>query len=131
MNVKDIMTKGVEFIDGNKTVADAMKTMLSRHITSLMVERESKYDSYGVVTRKDIVNKVIAEGKNPRRVKVKEVASKPIISVHPNLNINDLAKLMARLDLRRFPVDDGRKLVGLVSNSDVIRAKTLALKKAR
>jgi len=125
------MTNGVEFINGNKTVEQAMKTMLSRHITSIIIEKEGKTSSYGIITRKDIINKVIAAGRNPSKVKVKEVGSNPILSIHPELSINDAAKLMARLDLRRFPVEEGGQLLGLVSNSDVLRAKTIELKRKK
>ncbi|MFH1788498.1 MAG: CBS domain-containing protein [Candidatus Altiarchaeota archaeon] len=83
MKVKEIMTQGVEKIDANKTVADAMKRMMELHITSLIVDKRGDEDSYGIITRKDVIAKVIAEKLEPSKVKIARIMSKPIITVHP------------------------------------------------
>lgn len=122
MKVKEIMTQGVEKIDANKTVADAMKRMMELHITSLIVDKRGDEDSYGIITRKDVIAKVIAEKLEPSKVKIARIMSKPIITVHPDDDISSVAKLMAKTNIRRFPVHNGHDLVGMISNSDIFRA---------
>jgi len=122
------MTAGVEKIAPTATVADAMKRMIELHITSLIVDRKDADDSYGIITRRDIINRVISERLDPKKVKIAKIMSKPILTVHPDDDDSSVAKLMAKTNIRRFPVHDGHDLVGLISNSDIFRAEALKLK---
>lgn len=126
MKIREVMTTGVELIEADASVKDSMKRMLEHRITSLIVEKEAKEDQYGIITRRDIIDKVIAKGKNPKEVSVKEVMTKPIMTLSPDTDLLEVAKLMAQKDVRRFPVEEEGKLVGLISNSDVFRAVTLS-----
>ncbi|MEA3254889.1 MAG: CBS domain-containing protein [Candidatus Altiarchaeota archaeon] len=124
MNVRDIMIKDIQMIDKGDTVADAMKKMLDRRVTSLIVETGG-VDGYGIITRKDILTKVIAEDKDPGKVGVKDIMSEPLQTVSPDEDIRGVASLMDRSGIRRFPVMDGGRLVGLISSSDILKAETL------
>ena len=119
MNVSDIMKRNVVKIGRDAPARDAMKIMIENDIGSLLVEKGS---DYGIVTRKDIVNKVIARGKDPMEVKVKDIMTEPILTVSPDMSITETARLMAKTNVRRFPVVDDGKLVGIVSNSDILRS---------
>lgn len=126
MKIREVMTTGVEFINGDASVKDAMKRMLEHRITSLLVEKEDKGDQYGIITRKDILDRVIAREKNPNTIKVRDIMTKPVITVNPETDIIEIAKLMAEKNIRRFPVEENGKLIGLISNSDILRAVTLS-----
>jgi len=119
MNVSDIMKRNVVKIGRDTPARDAMKIMIENDIGSLLVEKGS---DYGIVTRKDIVNKVIARGKDPMEVKVKDIMTEPILTVSSDMSITETARLMAKTNVRRFPVVDDGKLVGIVSNSDILRS---------
>lgn len=119
----DIMTRGIMTISRDARVSEAIKTMVERRITSLIVESDDGL--YGIVTRKDIVNKVIAHRKNPDKVKVKEIMSEPLMVIAPDMDMEDIAMLMAKTDVRRFAVVEEGKLIGVVSNSDILRAYAL------
>ena len=125
MNANEIMTRGVMTIKRDASVMEAMKQMVDRRVTSLIVEKESEHGVYGIITRKDIVNKVIAYNKDLKNTKVSEVMSEPILTISPDLSIETVARLMAKTDIRRFPVMEGNKLVGMVSNSDILKAIAL------
>ncbi|MBN2014834.1 MAG: CBS domain-containing protein [Candidatus Altiarchaeota archaeon] len=128
MNVRDIMRKNVISIDLDATILDAMNKMVEEQITSLVIEDKGKNSVYGIITRKDIVNKVIAYDKDIKATLVSEVMSEPILSVSPDASIETVARLMAKTDIRRFPVMEGNKLVGMVSNSDIMKAVSKGLK---
>lgn len=124
MEVNEIMTRGIVTIERDAPVSEAMKKMLDRRVTSFIIEKGDD-KGYGIITRKDIITKVIAEGKDPRRVSVEEVMSEPLRTIPPDRDIEDLAKLMAKADIRRVPVMHNDKIIGLVSNSDILRAETI------
>ncbi|OYT55011.1 MAG: hypothetical protein B6U72_00710 [Candidatus Altiarchaeales archaeon ex4484_2] len=125
MKAKDIMTTGVISIDRDASVEDAMKKMFERRVTSLIIKKKKKNDNVGIVTRKDIINAVIAENKDPEKMKVEDIMSEPLLSVSPDFSIENLSRLMAKTNLRRFPVVEDDKIIGVVSNSDIIRAVTI------
>jgi CBS domain-containing protein len=118
----DVMTKGVVYIDGKKSVADAIKLMRERRVSSLVVNRRAQEDAWGMLTRKDVVNKVVDPGKDPRKVKVFEIMSKPLIMVSPGLALKYCARLMNHAGVRRATVFDGKQIVGILSNTDIFNA---------
>jgi len=125
MNANEIMTRGIMTIKRDASVIEAMKQMVDRRVTSLIVEKEGEKGVYGIITRKDIVNKVIAYGKDLETTKVSEIMSEPLMTISPEMGIDTIARLMAKTDIRRFPVMEGNKLVGMVSNSDILKAIAL------
>lgn len=122
LKVEDVMNKDIEFIESDATVREAVEKMLSKGIRSLVVEPSYEGDSYGVITVRDIVFGVIANGLKPEDVKVKDIASKPIVTVPKGTKLKDVIKFMKRFNIARvFVVDDG-KLVGVVALMDVMRS---------
>ncbi|MCK4374152.1 MAG: CBS domain-containing protein [Candidatus Brocadiae bacterium] len=122
LQAQQVMTKDVAFIDGDKTVADAVRQMKEAKVSSLVVNRRSQEDAWGILTRKDVVSKVIAPGKDPAGVKVFEVMTKPLVMVSPGLILKYCARLMQMAGIRRAPVFDGTEIVGLLSNTDIFNA---------
>lgn len=120
MRAKEIMTTDVVTIDGNATVADAVTKMKQSNVRALIVERRAQDDAYGIVTQRDVVYKVMAAGKDPARVKVHEIHSKPLVVINPNLDVKYAARLMANMGLSRAPVIAEGKLQGIVSVSDIV-----------
>lgn len=119
MKAKDIMTTDVETIRGSATVADAVKKMNDLCLRALIVERRYDEDAYGIVTEADIVYKVIAYGKDPKKVRVYEIMTKPCIVVNPDLGVEYVARLFANTGLHRAPVITD-KLVGIISVTDIL-----------
>jgi CBS domain-containing protein len=118
----EVMHKGVETIDGSATVAEALKKMHQKKVSSLIVERRNELDAYGIITKKDIVTKVIDPGPSRRNfsaTKVHEVMSKPLVTVSPGLAIKYCTRLMKHAGITRAPVFDGKKIVGILSFTDI------------
>ncbi len=117
---KDIMTKDVKYISEDTYIIDVVKKMKDERISSFIVEKKDQDDAYGIITRKDIITKVIKTGRPLAHTKVKEIATKPLLFASPGLDIKYVVNLMAMANIRRAPVFDGEKIVGIVSNSDII-----------
>lgn len=120
--VKDVMTMGVISIDENATVEEAMKTVVERHVSCLIVEKSSEDDIDGIVTRKDIITKVVGLDYDPKKVKVADIMTKPLMTVTPQMDMMHVARLMAKTNVRRSPVRENDNIVGIISNSDIFRA---------
>jgi CBS domain-containing protein len=128
MNAGNIMTHGIISLKRDASVAEAMDLMVSRRVTSLIVEKEDKNGVYGMVTRKDVVNKVIAYGKDVKKTKISDIMSEPLLTISPEMSVETIARLMSKTNMRRFPVMVGDEIVGMVSNSDILKAVALGSK---
>jgi CBS domain-containing protein len=115
----DVMTKHVVDIEPDATVAQAIDKMKQWNVSSLLVQRRSPTDTWGFMSQTDVIEKVVAQGKDPAETLVQEEMTKPVITVPPNCSLLDCAALMARADIRRVLVFDGQDIVGIVSSSDI------------
>jgi signal-transduction protein with cAMP-binding, CBS, and nucleotidyltransferase domain len=86
---------------------------------AFVVDRRHEQDAYGIVTAADIVYKIAALGKDPDRVRVYEIMTKPCIVVNPDLGVEYVARLFAEHGLSRAPVIQ-KELLGLISLSDIV-----------
>jgi CBS domain-containing protein len=120
---RDVMTPNLLLVAATASVAQASVQMQRHHTHSLLVERASEVDAYGIITDTDVVVKVIAQGKDPAQTKVQEVMSKPIITIPPECTLAEIAQLMARSHVNHLPVFDGKKLIGMVSSTDIFNVK--------
>jgi signal-transduction protein with cAMP-binding, CBS, and nucleotidyltransferase domain len=113
------MTTNVCKIRGSATVAEAVKSMKARGIRALIVDRSHPQDAYGIVTETDIVQKVVAYGKDPQKIRVYEVMTKPCIVVNPDLGVEYAARLFTQTGIRCAPVIKD-ELIGIISISDIL-----------
>ena len=124
MKAADIMSKDVVTIRGSATVAEAVKLLKEKGVRALIVERRHEEDSYGIVTETDIIYKVAAYGKDPKKVRVYEVMSKPCIIVTPDLGVEYVARLFANTGIHLAPVIHDR-LIGIISVTDILSKSNL------
>lgn len=117
---KDVMTEDVATISGSATIAEAVKLMKFKGLHSLVVERRTDEDAYGILTDADIASKVVAYGKDPNQVKVYEVMVKPCVVINPDLAIEYVARLFTLTGIDRAPVIQG-DLLGIVAITDILQ----------
>lgn len=131
--LKDIVkTWELPSVGSEETVYAAMKTMLDKNCFTLLVPRKNRSDAYGMVTKKDIVSKVVAEGKDPKKVKVKEVMSKPlVILTNLSLSLRWVAKAMANAGVSTIAVFDKGNFYGYVSEACILEGIFNALRRAK
>ena len=120
IRVRDVMKKEVDIIDGMVTITEALKKMKHIDTKVLIIDKRHDDDEYGVVLLSDIAKQVLAEDRSPDRVNVYEVMSKPAISVDPDMDIRYCARLFEKFGLSRAPVLDNRKIVGIISFTDMV-----------
>ena len=126
IRVRDVMKKEVDIIDGMVTITDALKKMKHVDTKVLIIDKRHDDDEYGVVLLSDIAKQVLAEDRSPDRVNVYEVMSKPAISVDPYMDIRYCARLFDKFGLSRAPVLENRKIVGIISFTDMVLKGLLA-----
>lgn len=120
IRVRDVMKTDFGTIDGIATVAEALKKMKSLKTSVLVVNKRHDDDEYGLLTAGDIARHVLAKDRAPDRVNVYEIMSKPVISVHPDMDIRYCSRLFADHNLVRAPVLDGRNVVGMISPNTLV-----------
>lgn len=117
VKVKEIMKKYVITVDPEASIADVSRIMTNNRVGSLVVMKGNK--PVGIVTDSDIVT-VVAEGKNPKRVKVKDLEQKRFISASPNDTMLHVIKLMVKNGIKRVPIIENGKLEGIVSDKEIL-----------
>jgi CBS domain-containing protein len=117
MLVRDIMKKDVMTTKQDATIKEAASVMSNRHIGSLVVLEKEKI--VGIITERNIL-KSIADGLDPELTTVEEVMTKNVITIEPDKTIDDAVGLMAQHGIKKLPVVDGSKLVGIITASDII-----------
>lgn len=101
------------------TVDRAAAIMREEGIGSLVVTEGGR--ATGIVTERDIVTKVVAANKPPSSMKVKDIMTSPVISIHSHEDLEEAARTMNQRGIRRLPVVDDGKLVGMVTENDILR----------
>jgi CBS domain-containing protein len=128
--ISEIMTTNIEFIDMTENAQKAAKKMKEKRISSLLVvdntkknKKEEEEEPVGIVTERDLVNRVCAEGISGREVSVREIMSSPIATVEGQATIETAADLMLSNKVRHLLVIDEQtgKPMGIIAPSDLNR----------
>ena len=120
IRVCDVMKTKFDLVDGIMTVREALEKMQHIENKSLIVDKRHDDDEYGIVLLADIARYVLAKDRAPERVNIYEVMSKPVITVHAQMDIRYCARLFDKFGLTRAPVMEEGKLVGMVSYTDMV-----------
>lgn len=119
MSLKPLMSKIITSLPARATALDAAKFMTDMTVGSVIVVEGDK--PIGIVTDRDIMTKVMIEGRNPAKVSIKDIMTSPVITVSVEKSIFDVTKLMKKYKVRRFPVVDAKgKIVGVITLSDIL-----------
>lgn len=119
VSVKDIMTKRVITISPQTSIKDAAKKMKDNDIGSLILKQGENFG--GIITYRDVVKKVVSKDAKPSEVKVRDVATPQLHTISPDKSLREAAILMLKKDVKRLPVMNGKSLVGIVSDKDILR----------
>lgn len=123
LKVGDIMTKKVIVVRQDSGLGEVAKFMKKNEIGSvIVVDSKEKKRAIGIITERDIVQKVLAKKKDPYETKANVVMSKPLRVVRPSTTIEEAATAMRENKIKRLPVvNDDNELIGIVSEGDIMK----------
>jgi CBS domain-containing protein len=116
-SVREVMTPAVRTVSPSQSLAEAAEVMKGEDVGSVPVVEEGRLA--GIVTDRDIVTRAVAERRDPQTVTVVEVASRELVTVEPEQDLDEALALMARHQVRRLPVVEAGRLVGMLAQADV------------
>jgi len=120
LKVEDVMVEGVVTVDADTSVMKAVKLMNENEIGCLIVTRRGR--AVGIITERDLLKRVIAKSKNPKKIRVREIMTKPLIAGQPNMDLEEATKLMFKMKIKKLPVvEQHGRLLGLITLTDVAR----------
>lgn len=120
VRARDVMQKEVVTIDGMATAREAAQKMRDKKVSALLVEKRHPDDAWGIVAVQDLIKGVLITVRTPDEVNIYEIMKKPIITVPADMDIRYVARLLYRADIRRAPVEEMGRLVGMVTLSSLI-----------
>jgi len=120
IKIKDIMTKPVIKVNYNVSVQKAAKEMVKHRIGSVVVVKNKS--PIGIITEADLNKKIVAPGRDPKKTKAVEIMSSPIVFANPLDDLEIAVEKMEKHKIKRLPVVEKGKIVGLIVDTDIARA---------
>ncbi len=113
------MKKDVISIEETAPLTEVAKLMRSHDVGSIVVSKNEKAE--GIITEKDIIHKIVAEGADASKINAEKIMSAPLKVVRPATKLEEAASMMRKYGLKRFPVvGEDNRLVGMISEGDIM-----------
>jgi len=123
MKIKELMIKNIVTVPSNLQVHKAVKLMNRNKIGCLVVVDDNQ--TTGILTKRDILEKVVEKRKDPQKAKISEIMTENVIVGIPDMELADAANLMFEKKVKKLPVVDDGQLVGLVTLTDIARVTSV------
>lgn len=120
LKVRDIMVQNVKTADHKETALKATELMNKHEIGCLVITINGK--SVGIVTEKDLLERVLLARKDPSKIRLTRIMSKPLVCVSPNVTISKAAQVMIKQRIKKLIVMKHESLMGILSLTDVAAA---------
>jgi CBS domain-containing protein len=121
MQVKEIMNKEVQKATVGMSVTDAAAMMSEKDVDYLLVVKEAKLA--GIVTEDDIIKKVVGKGRHPQETTVGEIMVNKVVHIGPEKTLEDAAEMMTENNIKKLPVVENKKLLGIVTAHEMVAAE--------
>jgi CBS domain-containing protein len=121
MLVREVMNRDVKTIEPGKSILEAAGIMNEFRIGCLVVARETRL--VGILTERDILEKVVGEDKKASRVKVSQAMTRDPIMIEDDKDISEAVEIMNRSHIKKLPVVSGQSLVGILTTTDLARVQ--------
>jgi CBS domain-containing protein len=129
IKAEDVMVTEVVVLDGNISAKKAAEIMAQEDVSAIIVTTEGKAN--GILTERDVLKRIVAEDKNSKRTKIKEIMSSPLVTVEPSMDLESAAHLMFEKKIKNLPVIHNNRLVGLISLQDICKLQPEVLRLLR
>ena len=120
IRVRDLMADQFGTVEGKATVSEALTLMKRLKTAVLIVEPRHADDEPGMLLVSDIAREVLAKDRSPRRVNVYEIMRKPVVCVHPDMDIRYCSRLFVQHNLTRAPVVENGRIIGIISPNRLV-----------
>lgn len=117
--IRNFMTTDIKSIDESEKVTEAINKMIDNNIGSIVVKRDNEY--VGIITERDILKISREENIYSPDLKVKKIMSAPLITIDASAPIGRATTIMESKGVRRLLVEDNDKIVGIITQKDVLR----------
>jgi signal-transduction protein with cAMP-binding, CBS, and nucleotidyltransferase domain len=129
IKAEDVMVREVITLDENVSAKKAAEIMAQEGVSAIIATVEGKAN--GILTERDILKRIVAEDKNSRKTKVKEIMSSPLVTIGPSTDLEEAGNLMFEKKIKNLPVVHENRLIGLISLQDICRLQPEILRKLR
>ncbi len=119
-DVEEIMSRDVAGIQSKATIVEAAEVMTRRKISCIVVLEGDEV--VGVVTERDLLERVVALQKDPGQIKMEEVMSSPVATVSPDYSVFSSSRIMEKMGIRRLVITEDKRPCGIISQTDILRA---------
>jgi len=119
LTVRDIMNEDVITLPETATAQEAAQLMRDNSIGSIIIVGDSS-KPIGIITERDMNNRLVAENKIPAEVQVKEIMSSPVHTIPPKVLLTDAMHQMSTKHIKRLIVVENQKMIGIISQSDIL-----------
>jgi len=121
LKIKDLMQKSVVTMTADFAVDDAVKTMVSYEIGSVVILDDKKNAVLGILTERDLMTRVMATHLDSKTTLIRNVMTKVPVALSPDLPVAQIFSLLKEKNIRHVPIVDRGKLVGIISIKDVFK----------
>ena len=119
MKAEDVMAREVVTLEEDVSAKKAAEIMAQEGVSAIIVTSEGK--AKGILTERDILKRIVAEDKDSRKTKVKEIMSSPLVTIEPSTDLEKAAHLMFEKKIKNLPVIHENRLIGLISLQDICK----------
>jgi CBS domain-containing protein len=127
LKIENVMISDVIKVEADATIRQAVDLMNKHEIGCLVVVDEEERP-VGILTERDLLRRVLAKRRDPVKTKVSQVMSKPLVTGTPHMNLEVAVKLMFRKKIKKLPIVEDGRLVGLVTLTDIVRVQPHIIK---
>lgn len=123
VNIEKLMIRNVITLQRDASVHEAVQLLNKHKIGCLVVVSGSEIA--GIITERDLLERVLEKCRNPKETRVSEIMTRNVITGTPDMDTLEATRLMFKLKVKKLPITDGNKLVGIVTVTDIARATSI------
>lgn len=120
LKVQEIMIKDVITLGTKATVSEAVRLMNEHNIGCVVIIQNG--EAIGIITERDMLKRVLIETRDPETTKVSQIMTAPLVVGNPEMDIQEAVRLMAAEKIRKLPITEDGKLVGMITLTDLARS---------
>ena len=124
MNIEKLMIRNVVTLRENASVHEAVQ-LLNKHKIGCLIVLSDNDQIRGIITERDLLERVLEQCRNPKQTRVTEIMTRKVITGTPDMDALEATRLMFKLKVKKLPITQNNRLVGIVTLTDIARATSI------